>query len=144
MAASLTPYGSDPPAASPLRKNRGAVDGIAIAASSTAATTSIGIGLGVTAGAARFRGALRESWTEALRAVVIPVLSAVALLGLGGYLCWTFYTSADHFEISPDNGWLMLLTGVGAAAWAKWVRKSPYFTTGRSLAATEPAVIEMA
>ncbi|WP_443054584.1 APC family permease [Streptomyces sp. NBC_00683] len=98
------------------------------------------------AAAARFRGALRESLSEALRAVVLPVLSAVVLLGLGGYLCWTFYTSADHFEISPDNGWfmlfcpaVMLLTGVIAAAWAKWVRKSPYFVTGRS---TAPAVPE--
>ncbi|WP_392754832.1 APC family permease [Streptomyces sp. LN590] len=103
------------------------------------------------AAAARFRGLLRESPSEALRAVVLPVLSAVALLGLGGYLCWSFYTSADHFAISPDNGWFMLfcpaamlLTGVGAAAWAKWVRKSPYFVTGRSLAPAEPAVTEAA
>ncbi|WP_443035000.1 APC family permease [Streptomyces sp. BE133] len=102
------------------------------------------------AAAARFRGALRESRSEALRAVVLPVLAAAVLLGLGGYLCWSFYTSADHFEISPDNGWfmlfcpaVMLLSGVGAAAWAKWVRKSPYFTTGRSVAA-EPMVVETA
>ena len=68
--------------------------------------------------------------------MVLPVLSAATLLGLGGYLCWSFYTSADHFEISPDNGWFILLSalivasGFLAAAWAKWVRKSPYFVTG--------------
>ncbi|WVT95255.1 APC family permease [Streptomyces xanthochromogenes] len=98
------------------------------------------------AAASRFRGALRESVGEAVRAVVIPVLSALFLLGLGGYLAWTFYTSADHFEVSPDNGWFMLacpaamlLSGVAAAAWAKWVRKSPYFVTGLSAAAADPA-----
>ncbi|WP_258050167.1 APC family permease [Streptomyces finlayi] len=103
------------------------------------------------AAATRFRGALRESWSEALRAVVVPVLSALFLLGLGGYLCWSFYTSVDHFEISPDNGWFMLLcpavmvlTGLVAAAWAKWVRKSPYFVTGRSIAPAEPGITEAA
>ncbi|MBT2510440.1 APC family permease [Streptomyces sp. ISL-98] len=79
------------------------------------------------------------------RVVVLPVLSAAVLLGLGGYLGWSFYTSADHFEISPDNGWfmllcpaIMLLSGVVAAAWAKWVRKSPYFVTGRG---TDPETV---
>ncbi|MEU9622216.1 APC family permease [Streptomyces sp. NPDC087228] len=105
------------------------------------------------AAAARFRGTLRESPSEALRAVVLPVVSAVVLLGLGGYLCWTFYTSADHFEVNPDNGWfmlfcpaVMLLSGVGAAAWAKWARKSPYFVTGISTAPdlTDGAVRETA
>ncbi|MFC8229588.1 APC family permease [Streptomyces sp. NPDC057287] len=93
------------------------------------------------AAAARFRGTVREGWSQALRAVVLPVAGALVLLALGGYLCWTFLTSADHFEVSPDNGWfmltcpaLMLLTGLLAAAWAKWVRKSPYFATGRSAA----------
>ncbi|HET6858300.1 MAG TPA: APC family permease [Streptomyces sp.] len=81
------------------------------------------------------------------RVVILPVLSAAVLLGLGGYLCWTFYTSADHFEISPDNGWfmlacpaVMLLSGFLAAAWAKWVRKSPYFVTGR---ATDPETVAL-
>ncbi|WP_138909836.1 APC family permease [Streptomyces chryseus] len=79
--------------------------------------------------------------------VVVPVLSAAVLLALGGYLCWTFYTSADHFEVSPDNGWfmlacpaVMLLTGIMAAAWAKWVRKSPYFVTGRG---TDPDAVPL-
>ncbi|MGX1881943.1 APC family permease [Streptomyces sp. NPDC055287] len=91
------------------------------------------------AAAARFR--------STPRVVVVPVLSAAVLLALGGYLCWTFYTSADHFEISPDNGWfmlacpaVMLLSGVVAAAWAKWVRKSPYFVTGRG---TDPDAVPL-
>ncbi|MEU6921312.1 MULTISPECIES: APC family permease [unclassified Streptomyces] len=97
------------------------------------------------AAAVRFRDALHHGPSEALRAVVLPVVSALVLLGLGGYLCWTFYTSADHFEAGPDNGWfmlfcpaVMLLSGVAAAAWAKWARKSPYFVTGVSTA-PEPA-----
>ena len=45
-----TPFGVDPPAQPELRKSLSVLDGVAVAASSTAATTSIGIGLGVTAG----------------------------------------------------------------------------------------------
>jgi hypothetical protein len=72
----------------------------------------------------------------------------VALLGLGGYLAWSFYTSTDHLEVSPDNGWFLLLapsamivSGFAAAAWAKWVRKSPYFTTGRGTDADAPQLL---
>ncbi|MET8131713.1 APC family permease [Streptomyces sp. NPDC006290] len=100
------------------------------------------------AAAARFRGLLREDWREGIRAVVLPTLSAVALLGLGGYLAWSFYTSTDHLEVSPDNGWFLLLapsamivSGFAAAAWAKWVRKSPYFTTGRGTDADAPQLL---
>ncbi|WP_336109463.1 APC family permease [Streptomyces sp. PTD9-10] len=89
------------------------------------------------AAAARFRSLLREDWRQGVRAVVLPTLSALALLGLGGYLGWSFYTSADHFEVSADNGWFLLLmpllmitSGFVVAAWAKWVRRSPYFRTG--------------
>lgn len=102
---------------------------------------SIYYALTALAAAARFRGSFRESRSLAVRAVVLPVTSALVLLALGGYLCWTFATSADHFEVSPDNGWFMLLcpavillTGFVAAAWAKWARQSPYFVTGRSVA----------
>ncbi|MET9405127.1 APC family permease [Streptomyces sp. NPDC002935] len=100
------------------------------------------------AAAARFRGLLREDWREGIRAVVLPTLSAVSLLGLGGYLAWSFYTSTDHFEVSADNGWFLLLTptvmivsGFAAAAWAKWVRKSAYFTTGRGTDADAPQLL---
>ncbi|WP_443034357.1 APC family permease [Streptomyces sp. BE147] len=123
-------------------------DSILASVNAIGVVVSLYYALTALAAAARFRGTLRESRPEALRAVVLPVLSAAVLLGLGGYLSWTFYTSADHFEVSPDNGWFMLLcpavmvlTGVIAAAWAKWVRKSPYFVTGRSV---PPAVVEAA
>lgn len=89
------------------------------------------------AAAVRFRLLLREDWRQGIRAVVLPTLSALALLGLGGYLGWSFYTSTDHFELSADNGWFLLSTplamiasGFVAAAWARWVRRSPYFRTG--------------
>ncbi|CCK25458.1 amino acid transporter [Streptomyces davaonensis JCM 4913] len=94
------------------------------------------------AAAVRFRGLLREDWREGMRAVVVPTLSALSLLGLGGYLGWSFYTSADHFEVSADNGWFLLATplamiasGFVAAAWARWVRKSSYFRTGQGTSA---------
>ncbi|MEU9139738.1 APC family permease [Streptomyces sp. NPDC048404] len=100
------------------------------------------------AAAARFRGLLRENLRDGIRAVVLPALSAVALLGLGGYLAWSFYDSADHFEVSADNGWFLLLTptlmivsGFVAGAWAKWVRKSAYFTTGRGTDADAPLLL---
>ncbi|MFD5719129.1 APC family permease [Streptomyces sp. NPDC127036] len=100
------------------------------------------------AAAVRFRGLLREDWRVSVRAVVFPALSACALLGLSGYLAWSFYTSTDHFEVSADNGWFLLLTptvmvvsGFAAAAWAKWVRKSPYFTTRRGTDADAPQLL---
>ncbi|MFF4345803.1 APC family permease [Streptomyces sp. NPDC001530] len=100
------------------------------------------------AAAVRFRGLLREDWRQGVRAVVLPALSATALLGLGGYLCWSFWTSADHLELSANNGWFLLLTpavmiasGILAAAWAKWVRRSPYFRTGRGTDADAPQLL---
>ncbi|MQY07382.1 APC family permease [Actinomadura macrotermitis] len=109
----------------------------------SAAVNAIGIvvalyyGLTALAAAVRFRGLLRTAPLEGVRAVVLPLLGAAALFGLGGYLCWTFYRSADHFALTAQNGWfqltmpvLMIVSGVVAAAWAKWVRRSPYFTTG--------------
>ena len=100
------------------------------------------------AAAARFRGLLRDDWRQGVRAVVLPAVSAAALLGLGGYLCWSFYTSTDHFEVSADNGWFLLLTpalmitsGFAAAAWAKWVRKSPYFRSGHGTDADAPQLL---
>ncbi|MGW1215164.1 APC family permease [Streptomyces sp. NPDC002499] len=100
------------------------------------------------AAAVRFRSLLREDLKEGIRAVVLPALSAAALLGLGGYLGWSFYTSADHLELSADNGWFLLLTplvmiasGFVAAAWSKWVRRSPYFRTGEGTDADAPHLL---
>ncbi|GAA3012704.1 APC family permease [Kitasatospora albolonga] len=109
-----------------------------------AAVNAIGIvvvlyyALTALAAAVRFRGLLRTEPLTGLRVVVAPLLGAAALLAVGGYLAWSFWDSADHFEVNAANGWfqlltptLMILSGLVAAAWAKWVRKSPYFTTGR-------------
>ncbi|MGW8376740.1 APC family permease [Streptomyces sp. ODS28] len=108
-----------------------------------AAVDSIGLlvalyyGLTGLACAVRFRGALRAGPVEALRSVVIPGLSALALFGLGGFLAYRYATMSDHFAPRPDNGWFLLLvpavllaTGLAAAALAKR-RGSPYFTRTR-------------
>lgn len=110
-----------------------------------AAVNAIGIvvalyyALTAAAAAMRFRHLLRTSPLEALRAVVGPVLGALTLLATGGYLAWTFYRSTDHFEVSADNGWFALLvpvlmigSGLLAAAWARWHRRSPYFVPFRA------------
>ncbi|SDT10027.1 amino acid/polyamine/organocation transporter, APC superfamily [Streptomyces sp. TLI_053] len=106
----------------------------------SAAVNAIGIivalyyALTAVAAAVRFRHLLRTDLPEGLRAVVGPLLGAAVLLVVGGYLTWTFYDSTDHFELAADNGWfeltvvvLMIVTGLPAAAWARWRRRSPYF-----------------
>ncbi|MFJ9817603.1 APC family permease [Streptomyces sp. NPDC101151] len=109
---------------------------------------SLSYALTALAAAARFRSLLRQDWRQGVRAVVLPTLSALALLGLGGYLGWSFYTSADHFEVSADNGWFLLLmplvmivSGFVVAAWAKWVRRSPYFRAGEGTDADSPQLL---
>ncbi|MFF7247307.1 APC family permease [Embleya sp. NPDC008237] len=109
-----------------------------------AAVNSIGLivafyyGLTAIACAVRFRPTLRTDRREGVRAVVIPGLSGLALLGVGAYLAYDYLTMSDSFELSPDNGWFMfsvpvvvIVSGLGFAAYAKYVRKSPYFETGR-------------
>lgn len=121
----------------------------------TATVNGIGIVVALTyalvaiAAAVRFRGLLQGNWWLGVRAVVLPVVGAVTLLVLGGYLCWSFYDSTDHLAISPDNGWFLLLipttmvvTGFVAGAWAKWGRKSPYFETGRGTDGDDPTILE--
>ncbi|MFE1950957.1 APC family permease [Streptomyces sp. NPDC059524] len=109
-----------------------------------AAVNSIGLvvalyyGLTALACAVRFRGLLRTNRGEALRAVVAPGLSGIALLAIGIYLGRDYATMSDHFELTPDNGWFMLsipaaiiASGLAMAAFAKYRRRSPYFVTGR-------------
>ncbi|MFD2690799.1 APC family permease [Streptomyces phyllanthi] len=108
-----------------------------------AAVNAIGLivalyyGLTALACAVRFRSARHEGPREALLAVGVPAVAGLALLSLGGYLGYQYLTMSDHFELSPDNGWFMfslpaviVLAGLGMAAVAKYVRHSPYFTTG--------------
>ncbi|MET9760590.1 APC family permease [Streptomyces sp. NPDC006372] len=108
-----------------------------------AAVNAIGLivalyyGLTALACAVRFRSARHDGVREALLAVGVPALSGLVLLGLGGYLGYSYLTMTDDFELSPDNGWFMfslpaviVLAGLGMAAVAKYVRHAPYFTTG--------------
>ncbi|MEU6058779.1 APC family permease [Streptomyces sp. NPDC047097] len=111
---------------------------ILTAVNSIGLIVSLYYGLTALACAVRFRGALREGPLAALRCVLVPGLSALALFGLGAYLAYRYATMSDHFQATPDNGWfqllipgLFVLTGLVAAAVAKWRRRSPYFTTGR-------------
>ncbi|MGW2023605.1 APC family permease [Streptomyces decoyicus] len=113
-------------------------DMILTAVNSIGLTVAFYYGLTALACAVRFRHSLRDGAVRALRDVVIPAASALTLFGLGGYLVWDYATMSDHFEASPDNGWFMLLLptlfialGLATAAWAKWVRHSPYFRTGQ-------------
>lgn len=105
------------------------------------AVNSIGLlvalyyGLTAAACAVRFR---HTRGREFVQAVVIPAASALALLALGGYLAYQYATMSDHFAAKPDNGWFLLLipgliiaSGLVVAAWARWVRRSPYFHTGQ-------------
>ncbi|MGW4890886.1 APC family permease [Kitasatospora sp. NPDC004240] len=109
-----------------------------------AAVNAIGIvvalyyALTAAAAAVRFRSLLRTAPLEALRVVVAPLAGAAVLLAVGGYLAWTFYRSADHFELAADNGWfelsvvgMMIGSGVLAGACARWYRRAPYFLSPR-------------
>ncbi|MGN9762363.1 APC family permease [Streptomyces sp. SD31] len=123
-------------------------DMIMATVSAVGIVVALSYALTAVAAAVRFRSLLREDWRQGVRAVVLPALSAATLLGLGGYLGWSFYTSADHFEVSADNGWFLLFTplamiasGFVAAAWAKWVRRSPYFRTGKGTDADAPSLL---
>ncbi|GGQ79392.1 APC family permease [Streptomyces asoensis] len=109
-----------------------------------AAVNAIGLvvalyyGLTAIACAVRFRGARHDGPREALLAIGVPAASGAVLLGLGGYLAYSYVTMSDHFALRPDNGWFMLslptaivLGGLVMAAVAKYGRRSPYFTSGQ-------------
>ncbi|CAM5601190.1 hypothetical protein GCM10010329_50290 [Streptomyces spiroverticillatus] len=120
-------------------------DMILTAVNSIGLTVSLYYGLTAIACAVRFRANLRAGAREALASVIVPAASGLALFGLGGYLAYTYATMSDHFEASPDNGWFMLTipvvvvgSGFVAAAVAKWVRKSPYFTPEGRGRGTDP------
>ncbi len=96
------------------------------------------------AAATRFRGLLRESPWAGVRAVVLPLVGASVVLGITGYLCWTYATSTDRFAVHPDNGWfllsipaVMIASGIATGAWARWVRRSPYFLRDAGTAPSE-------
>src|SRR5919109_706967 len=84
-----TPFSADPPARPALRKSLGVLDGVAIAASSPAATTSIGIGLGVTAG------------VVGLHLPAIMLLAFLPVLGIAGA-----YSRLNKVEPNAGNGYV--------------------------------------
>ncbi|WP_338702742.1 APC family permease [Streptomyces sp. Q6] len=119
---------------------------ILAAVNSIGLTVALYYGLTALACAVRFRPLLRTAPHEALRAVIAPGLSGLALLGIGAYLAKSYVTMSDDFELSPDNGWFMLsvpaaivVSGLVMAAIAKYRRRSPYFATGRGTDAAAPA-----
>ncbi|MFF3492251.1 APC family permease [Streptomyces sp. NPDC002795] len=121
---------------------------ILAAVNSIGLTVALYYGLTALACSVRFRSLLRTAPREAVRAVLVPGLSALALLGIGAYLAYSYATMSDHFELSPDNGWFMLAvpsaivaSGFVMAAVAKYGRRSPYFRTGRG---TDADAVELA
>jgi amino acid transporter len=119
-----------------------------------AAVTSVGMlvslyyGLGGLACAVRFRAELRTNPALALRSVVIPAVSALTLLALGGYLAQQYWVQDAEFAFDAENGKFLVVVpiaiiaaGLVVSAWSKWVRKAPYF---RGAAATDGDAIVLA
>ncbi|MDI3420057.1 APC family permease [Streptomyces luteolus] len=122
---------------------------ILAAVNSIGLTVALYYGLTALACAVRFRSLLRTDPAQALRAVIAPGVSGLALLGIGGYLGHSYVTRSDHFALSPDNGWFLLsvpgavvVSGLVMAAWAKYRRRSAYFTHGRGTAAAAQETLE--
>ncbi len=115
---------------------------ISAAATSVGMLVSLYYGLAGLACAVRFRTQLRAGSAAALRAVVLPAISALMLLVLGGYLAYSDWTSVPGFAWSATNGRFIatiplaiVAAGVAASAWAKWGRRAPYFNVrGESVA----------
>lgn len=111
----------------------------------TAMATSVGTlvsgyyGLAGLACAWRFRGELRDGVWPALRSVILPLISAIAMLGLGAFLAVSNWQQSPDFALSAQNGRFLALVplsivavGLLVSAWAKWVRKAPYFASRRT------------
>jgi len=121
----------------------------------TAMATSVGIlvsgyyGLAGLACAWRFRGELRDGVWPALRSVILPLISAVGMLGLGAFLAVSNWRQATGFALNAQNGRFLALVplsivvvGIGVSAWAKWGRKAPYFAYRRTASVTVPHLEE--
>lgn len=107
---------------------------ISAAATAVGMLVSLYYALAGIACAVRFRGTLREGFLPALRAVVLPGLSALALLVVGGFFAVQEWNQSSSFAFSAVNGRFVvaipatiILAGIVFSAWSKWVRKSPYF-----------------
>lgn len=105
----------------------------------TGVVSGIGILVSLTYGfiglasAWRFRGMLRTS-PRSLLTVVLPFVSALALLFIGGAFAWQQIASTDHWALDASNGWFLvsipiviLVLGLGLAVFTRYVRKPAYF-----------------
>ncbi|NUU24663.1 MAG: APC family permease [Streptomycetaceae bacterium] len=87
-----------------------------------------------------FRRELRQSLGNLLTMAVLPGLSGLALLALGGYMIHLNWTAADHIAFDATNGRFLvavpvaiIVLGLPIAAWNKFVRKPDYFTLPRAV-----------
>ena len=123
----------------------------------TAMATSVGTlvsgyyGLAGLACAWRFRSELRDGLWPALRSVILPLTSAVAMLGLGAFLVISNWQQSPDFAFNAQNGRFLALVpfsivavGLLVSAWAKWGRNAPYFASRRAVAPAAPHLEESA
>ena len=120
---------------------------ISAAATSVGMLVSLYYGLAGLACAVRFRAQLRAGAVAALRAVLLPAISSLMLLCLGGYLAYSDWTSVPAFAWSATNGrfiatipLVIVAAGIAASGWAKWGRRAPYFAGAEAGEAPIPAV----
>jgi amino acid transporter len=97
-------------------------------------------GLAGLACAWRFRHELRAGAPVALASVVLPLISAVILIGLGVFLAVSDWQQSPGFAFSALNGQflavvpvMVIVVGIALSAWAKWGRRSRYFAPGSSV-----------
>jgi amino acid transporter len=112
-----------------------------------AGVTAIGIlvafyyGMAGIASAVYYRRAFRHSLKGFIFAGVFPVLSAIALFGLGGYFIYQQWTSTDSVAFSASNGKfvvivpvLVILAAIPALVWSMLRARSNYYALPREAA----------
>ncbi|WTW95479.1 APC family permease [Streptomycetaceae bacterium NBC_01309] len=87
-----------------------------------------------------FRSELRQSVRNMLTMAVLPGISGIALIALGGYMIKLNWTASDHIAFDATNGRFLvavplaiIVLGIPIAAWNHFVRRPDYFTLPRSV-----------
>lgn len=87
-----------------------------------------------------FRHELRASVKNLVTMAILPGISGIALLCLGGYMVYANWTSVDSIAFDANNGRFLvavpmaiIVLGVPIAAWNRFVRKPGYFTLPRGV-----------
>ncbi|MCF2528234.1 APC family permease [Yinghuangia soli] len=87
-----------------------------------------------------FRRELRDSVRNMLTMAILPGLSGIALIALGGYMIKLNWAASDHLAFDATNGRFLvvvpmaiIILGIPIAAWNHFVRKPDYFTLPRSV-----------